>query len=97
MAGRGGCPQRLDLKSEGIETVFWATGYRRAYPSVHVPVLDASGEIVHDGGFTPQFGLYVLGMNFQRRRNSSFIDGVGADAWKIAEQIARSTAGVRVA
>ena len=92
-----GAPERLDLKSEGIETVIWATGYRRAYPWVHVPVLDASGEIVHDGGFTPQFGLYVLGMNFQRRRNSSFIDGVGADAWKIAEQIARSAASVRVA
>ena len=92
-----GAPERLDLKSEGIETVVWATGYRRAYPWLHVPVLDASGEIVHDGGFTPAFGLYVLGMNFQRRRNSSFIDGVGADARTIAEQIARSVAGVRVA
>jgi hypothetical protein len=36
-------------------------------------------------------------MNFQRRRNSSFIDGVGADAWMIAEQIADSLAHVRVA
>jgi len=92
-----GAPERLDLKSEGIGTVVWATGYRRAYPWLHLPVLDASGEIVHDGGFTPAFGLYVLGMNFQRRRNSSFIDGVGADARTIAEQIARSVAGVRVA
>ena len=85
-----GAPERLDLKSERIETVIWATGYRRAYPWLRVPVLDASGEIEHDGGFTPAFGLYVLGMNFQRRRNSSFIDGVGADARAIAEQIARS-------
>jgi putative flavoprotein involved in K+ transport len=90
-------PERLDLKSEGIQTVIWATGCRRAYPWLQVPVLDARGEIVHTGGFTPAFGLYVLGMNFQRRRKSSFIDGVGADAWKIAEQVARSIAGVRVA
>jgi len=89
--------ERLDLKSEGIQTVIWATGCRRAYPWLHVPVLDRRGEIVHSGGFTPVFGLYVLGMNFQRRRNSSFIDGVGADAWKIAEQIGSSIAGVRVA
>src|SRR5262249_5199221 len=85
-----GAPERLDLKAEGIETVVWATGYRRAYPWLRVPVLDESGEIVHDGGFTTQFGLYVLGMNFQRRRNSSFIDGVGADARIIAEHIARA-------
>jgi len=90
-------PERLDLKAEGIKTVVWATGYRRAYPWLRVPVLDESGEIVHDGGFTTQFGLYVLGMNFQRRRNSSFIDGVGADAWTIAEHIGRSMVGTRVA
>lgn len=90
-------PERLDLESEGIQTVIWATGCRRAYPWLQVPVLDRRGEIVHTGGFTPAFGLYVLGMNFQRRRNSSFIDGVGADAWKIAEQIASSVSGVRVA
>jgi putative flavoprotein involved in K+ transport len=92
-----GAAERLNLKGDGIETVIWATGYRRAYPWLRVPVLDVSGEIVHDGGFTPAFGLYVLGMNFQRRRNSSFIDGVGADAWTIAEQIACTIAGVRVA
>lgn len=90
-------PERISLKSEGIQTVIWATGYRRTYPWLHVPVLDANGEIVHDGGFTSAFGLYVLGMNFQRRRNSSFIDGVGADAQKIAEHIARSVLGARVA
>src|SRR5262249_3991547 len=42
-----GAPERVDLKAEGITTVIWATGYRRAYPWLHVPVLDGSGEIVH--------------------------------------------------
>ena len=39
----------------------------------------------------------MLGLNFQRRRNSSFIDGVGDDAWVIAREIARSMGRARVA
>ena len=90
-------PGHLDLRDEGIKTVIWATGYRRAYPWLRVPVLDARGEIIHDAGTTPEAGLYVLGLNFQRRRNSSFIDGVGDDARVIAEQIEGSLNRVRVA
>jgi putative flavoprotein involved in K+ transport len=90
-------PDNLDLKDERIKTVIWATGYRRAYPWLRVPIFDARGEITHKGGTTPAVGLYVLGLNFQRRRNSSFIDGVGADAWVIAEQIADSVDRKRVA
>jgi putative flavoprotein involved in K+ transport len=85
------------LKSERIEAVVWATGYRRAYPWLRVPVLDRAGEITHAGGITPAAGLYVLGMNFQCRRNSSFIDGVGHDAWTIAHVIAQTMARTRVA
>jgi len=77
--------------------VIWATGYRRAYPWLRVPVLDGDGEIIHAGGITPERGLYVLGMNFQRRRNSSFIDGVGHDAQVLAGHIARSLCSTRVA
>ena len=83
-------PDNLDLKDERIETVIWATGYRRAYPWLHLPIFDAHGEIRHTGGKTPEAGLYVLGLNFQRRRNSSFIDGVGDDARVIAHEIAQS-------
>jgi hypothetical protein len=36
-------------------------------------------------------------MNFQCRRNSSFIDGVGHDAWTIAHHIAQTMTRVRVA
>jgi putative flavoprotein involved in K+ transport len=80
-------PETLDLRAEGIRTVIWATGFGRHYPWLHVPVLDAAGEIRHVGGVTPSKGLYVLGMHFQRRRKSAFIDGVGADAAEIAEHI----------
>jgi putative flavoprotein involved in K+ transport len=73
-------PAELDLRSAGIRTVVWATGFRRCYPWLKVPVLDEKGEIRHKGGVTPYPGLYVIGLNFLRRRNSSFIDGVGRDA-----------------
>ena len=90
-------PEQLDFGAERIGTVIWATGYRRAYSWLRVPVLDGGGEIHHQGGVTPHRGLYVLGLNFQRRRNSSFIDGVGDDARFLADHIARCRMQRRIA
>jgi putative flavoprotein involved in K+ transport len=81
-------PTALDLRVEGIRTVLWATGYRRSYPWLRVPVLDGRGEIVHQGGVTPVPGLYALGLQFLRHRNSSFLDGVGRDALALAAHLA---------
>jgi putative flavoprotein involved in K+ transport len=83
-------PVELDLAAAGISTLIWATGYRREYPWLHVPVLDAGGEIEHRDGITAVAGLYVLGLKFQRRRASHFIGGVGADAAVLARLIART-------
>ncbi len=80
-------PTALDLAAEGIRTVLWATGYQRNYSWLKVPVLDAAGEISHAGGITASPGLYVLGLNFLRRRRSHFIDGVGFDAVELAQDI----------
>jgi putative flavoprotein involved in K+ transport len=74
----------LDLWREGIRSVVWATGYVRRYPWLHVPVLDARGEIVHRGGVAASPGLYVIGLTFLRRRRSAFIDGSGLDAEDLA-------------
>jgi len=81
-------PAEVDLRAEGIRSVVWATGYRRLYPWLKVPVLDARGEIRHEGGVTPFPGLYVIGLYFLRRRKSSFIDGVGGDAMELAAHLA---------
>ena len=80
-------PTALDLREEGIRTVVWATGYRRRYPWLKVPVLDARGEIRHEGGVTPAPGLYVMGLYFLRRRKSTFIDGVGRDALDLSAHL----------
>jgi putative flavoprotein involved in K+ transport len=90
-------PRSLDLRRAGIRSVVWATGYRRSYPWLRVPVLDPRGEILHRGGVTPEPGLYVLGLQFQRTRKSSFLDGVGADARLLAFHIAARERTARAA
>jgi putative flavoprotein involved in K+ transport len=81
-------PTDLHLKAAGIDTVIWATGYRRTYSWLKMPLLDARGELRHHGGVTPRAGVYAIGLPFLRTRKSSFIDGVGADARVLAAHIA---------
>lgn len=89
----------LDLGAAPIRTVLWATGYRPDYSWLDLPVLDRKGEIKHDGGVvTGSPGLYRIGLNFLRRRRSSFIHGAGGDAVDLVEHLAtrlrhRSRAG----
>jgi putative flavoprotein involved in K+ transport len=90
-------PPSLPLGAGGVDAIVWATGYRRSYPWLHVPVLDARNEIRHDHGITPVPGLFVSGMRFQSGRRSTFIDGTRVDAPVIADAIARRDARDRVA
>src|SRR6476646_2978065 len=85
-------PAELDLRRAGIGTVIWATGYQPAYPWLRLPVLDRHGEIAHHRGVTSVPGLYVLGLKFLHRRNSTFIDGVAADARFVAAHLTRRMA-----
>ena len=84
-----GAPLDLDLRLSHIGGVLWATGYKRSYPWLQAPVFDEHGEIRQLRGRTPARGLYILGIQFMVRRNSSLIDGVGRDAEEIAAEIAR--------
>ena len=79
----------IDLEADGFETVLWATGFRADYSWLDVPVLDRKGEIRHDGGVVPQApGLYRIGLNFLRRRKSSFIHGAEDDARELVDHLA---------
>lgn len=78
----------MDLAVAGITTVVWATGFRRDYSWLEAPVLDADGEPEHERGVTAAAGLYFLGMRWQSRRSSSFIDGVAADAAHVTDHLA---------
>lgn len=87
VAARPG-PRRLDLDRAGISTVVWTTGFRPAYPWLAVPVLDDAGCIRHSRGVTAAPGLYAIGLRFQHRRSSTFIDGARHDAEYLADHIA---------
>jgi putative flavoprotein involved in K+ transport len=77
----------IDLHRENIKSVVWATGYRRRYDWLNIPVIDGNGEIIERGGVTRAPGLYIIGQTFLRRRRSSFIDGCGLDAEDIAQLV----------
>ena len=84
----------LDLARAGIRTIVWATGYRPDYSWLHVPVLDHKGRIRHDGGVVRDApGLYLMGLQFMRRRKSALIDGAGDDARELAADIERFLRG----
>jgi hypothetical protein len=40
----------LDLRSGEIRAIVWATGFRPGYGWLDVPVVDAKGQLNHDGG-----------------------------------------------
>jgi putative flavoprotein involved in K+ transport len=83
----------LDLRSGEIETVVWATGYRPDYSWLHLPVVDAKGNLRHDGGAVDSPGLYALGLPVLRRRKSTFIHGIEDDARDIIDHLAGYLAG----
>ncbi len=83
----GGAPRALHLRSAGVGAVVWATGYRRSYPWLALPIVGADGEIHQRGGVTPAPGVFTLGLAFQRRRDSSFLSGVGDDARAVADRL----------
>lgn len=81
-------PNALNLRRHGISAVIWATGYRRHHPWLRLPVLDADGDIVHDGGQAAIPGLHVVGTPWQTRRSSVTLDGVRHDAARVTDVIA---------
>lgn len=78
----------LDIARSGIRTILWATGFRPDYSWLEVPVLDRKGRLRHDGGIVPSPGMYVLGLQFLRRRKSALIDGAGDDARDLSAHLA---------
>jgi putative flavoprotein involved in K+ transport len=71
---------QLDLTSGEIRSIVWATGFRPDYEWLNVPVVDAKGQLRHEGGAVDSPGLYALGLPVLRRRKSSFIYGIEDDA-----------------
>jgi putative flavoprotein involved in K+ transport len=102
---QGGAPERfaptpvpqsprlqLDLRSGEIRAIVWATGFRPDYRWLDVPVIDAKGQLRHDGGVVDSPGLYALGLPVLRRRKSTFIHGIEDDARDVIDHLAQNLA-----
>jgi putative flavoprotein involved in K+ transport len=77
----------LDFSRERIGTVLWATGFQPDYSWLKLPVFDARGQLSHTGGVVAARGVYVLGLNFMRRRKSSFIHGAEDDVRELGGEL----------
>jgi len=77
----------LDLKSAGITTILWATGYAFDFSLVKLPVVDRDGYPIQKRGVTAHDGLYFLGMPWLHNRRSGILFGVGDDAAHLAAHI----------
>ena len=81
-------PVGMSLTTVGIKTIIWATGYRPDYSWLEVPVFDRKGMVRHNGGIIPSPGMYLMGVQFLRRRKSALIDGAGDDARDLSAHLA---------
>ena len=84
---------QLDLGSGEFSAIVWATGYRPDYGWLDVPVVDAKGQLRHEGGVVDSPGLYALGLPVLRRRKSTFIYGIEDDAREVIDHLAWYLAG----
>jgi putative flavoprotein involved in K+ transport len=84
---------QLDLRSGEIRTIIWATGFRPDYGWLDVPVVDVKGRLRHDGGMVDSPGMYALGLPVLRRRKSTFIHGIEADARDVVGHLSGYLAG----
>ena len=78
----------LDLKSAGITSVIWATGFKFDFSMVKLPVFDEDGYPVQKRGVTEYPGLYFIGLPFLHNLKSGILAGVGDDAAHVASAIA---------
>jgi putative flavoprotein involved in K+ transport len=86
---------QLDLQSGEMRAIVWATGFRPDYGWLHVPVVDAKGQLDHEGGVAGSPGLYALGLPVLRRRRSTFICGIEDDAREVIDHLTRFLAARR--
>ncbi len=85
----GSPPLSLKFAQEGIKSVVWATGFRPDHSWVNLPVFDHKGQLRHNGGIVSTSpGIYRLGLNFLRRRKSSFIHGIEDDSRELILHLA---------
>ncbi len=73
-------PAALDLLSEGVGAVVWATGFTPDWSYVRLPIFDGTGHPINRRGVTSVPGAYVLGLPWLWTWGSGRFLSVGRDA-----------------
>jgi putative flavoprotein involved in K+ transport len=81
----------LDFALAGVSSVVWATGFERDFDWIRSPSIAPGRDPVHVRGVSTQPGLFFLGLRWLHTRRSNFVDGAGADAAYLRDQIVRRT------
>jgi putative flavoprotein involved in K+ transport len=83
----------LDLKTEAITSVVWATGFTLDFGWIDIDLFREDGRPRHQDGITEVPGLYFVGLPWLSCRGSAFIWGAWRDAERLAAHIARRRIG----
>ncbi len=78
---------RLDLRSEGITSVLWATGYRMDHSWIDAPITDAQGIPRQQRGVSDIPGLYFIGLLWQHSQASATLFGPTVDGPYLADRM----------
>lgn len=90
---RNGLPLLEDGRVLDAANVIWCTGFDHGFSWIDLPVFDTSGELRHEAGVAvSEPGLYFVGLHFQYAFSSDMIHGIGRDADRIADIIAKRAA-----
>ena len=81
-------PQSINLQTENIGSVIWATGYHMDFSWIDVPAFDGKGYPTHKRGVTTVPGLYFVGLPWLYTWGSGRFSGVARDATYLADRIA---------
>jgi putative flavoprotein involved in K+ transport len=89
---RDGLPLLEDGRVLEVANLIWCTGSRPDFGWIDLAVFGQDGLPLHDRGLVASRpGLYFVGLWFLSGFTSSLLGGVGRDAERIADQIARSS------
>jgi putative flavoprotein involved in K+ transport len=85
-----GLPVLEDGRTLDVANVIWCTGYHAGFSWIDLPIFGNDGGILHEGGVVPsEPGLYFVGLAFLYAMSSSMIHGVGRDAARLVDTLAK--------
>jgi putative flavoprotein involved in K+ transport len=86
-------PSTLSLRTAGITSVIWSTGYSFDYDWVQAPCLDSTGQPLQQRGVGQVPGLYFLGLHWMHTFKSGTFLGIGDDAAYVVDHLVKHALG----